>query len=765
MFTALPSPMAWIARVAVVPLLLLVASPAHPQEIVSPLQEQARVRLRLVRLRINPTTAADPGECLALGPSDLKVTVGRERVAENRVALEREKEPTLHALLVDSSKSMKSWMDECRRAVNAYLEQLDPDLDRSLLVTFNASVLLETGAHADNDRIREVMKTLQLGDSTLLNDALYHMIRELSGHRDRSVLLLLTDGTDTGSVHQEQDVLDLLAKRPGVTVFSIGLGTGVTSAHAGYLRKLAELSRGKFFPIPGGVTARRLETILLEIRELLEHEATLIVVDPKPDGPPRRVRVSSRSLECDAHVLAELGSPDEHREPAPVLDEDAPRILLAPSVRSFGERLLRDTAPARDGPCEAVQTSGASLPEWFVEVQPDLLRGCVLDVALESGLLYSETEPGFLKVNQWIDLRTRMIEVAVPPLDELPRSPEDLLSAVARHIAESSSQPRLDPLNRKGHHHARRYDDLPSLVNGVTFLELRPVLAAALFQYPRYRQWALARLREAADRELAALEKEFRALAPPEMLPEELRALVDGSPEGREIVRWAETPTAVDLTDHLAAWLGDVSAHDLLVRWEVRQIEDRIDDPSFDRERPADEWQRLRSVLGLPSRARVLTLLSPVFDEATDRIGFFRVVLPRPSWMGPRVAGWGEKSGFGPPPLDLIPAQPLALWSFEAALSDHPGLDRRLRDGGYRVASISYELLGKARSHLPHNAFGNTSVVINLEPEAPGAAVRVTAEVLLDSEKAEPRLRSLVVEEPTWTSDGRSGRTAESPQR
>ena len=33
-----------------------------------------------------------------------------------------------------------------------------------------------------------------------------------------------------------------------------------------------------------------------------------------------------------------------------------------------------------------------------------------------------------------------------------------------------------------------------------------------------------------------------------------------------------------DLTDHLAAWLGDIPAHDLLVDWEKRRIDRRIED-------------------------------------------------------------------------------------------------------------------------------------------------------------------------------------------
>jgi len=728
--------------------LLLAFAPARSQDIRAPGQEESRVRLRFVRLRIDPTTAADPGECLALGPADLKVTVGGKRVPADRVVLEREEQPTLHALLIDSSRSMYDWMDGARRAVDAYVALMDPELDSSLMLTFDASVLLELGATRERAPLRAAMETLQLGDSTLLYDGLYHTIGELGGRRQRSVILLVTDGQDTGSVHQPEEILDRVDAWPDVSVFTIGLGMGVTTARAAMMEDVAQRSHGKFFPVPGGAMGRRLETIFREIRELLDNEATLIVNDPAPHGPPRRVRASSRSLVCDVKVLGEISIAEAPRTPAAILPADQPRILAVPPARRYKEWFLRDSKHVVDPPCQAVRESAPSLPEWFLEAQPDLLRGCLLDVALEPGLLYSDSDSKFVRLNSWMDLRTRMVEVPVPARTELARRPEDLLPALARRIpADSISGPYHDPLDRKGDHMARPYDDLPMLAHGVTFLEVRPVLAEALFQRPDYRDWALARIKAAADRELAALEEEFRALAPPEMPDEQLLALVHRSPEGNEILRWAASPTAADLTDHLAAWLGDIPAHDLLARWEERKIDRRLRDPSAGYDAAADEWARLHSVLELPSHARVLTILSPVYDEATDRIGFWRVILPRPSWMGRRIAGRGELSAFGTPPLDLVPRLPLALWSFDRALADRPELEARLRDGGHRVTSVSYETLVKPRAQSPLNAFAESRVTILLEPpDGAGAAIRIVAELLLAEKADKPRLRSIVVE-------------------
>ncbi len=83
--------------------------------------------------------------------------------------------------------------------------------------------------------------------------------------------------------------------------------------------------------------------------------------------------------------------------------------------------------------------------------------------------------------------------------------------------------------------------------------------------------------------------------------------------------------------------MGDIPTHDLFVRWEIERINRALlrDEPIPDDAFP-EEWRALRRLFFVPSYARVLALLAPVYDPERDVIGFYRVVLPRPSWFARR---------------------------------------------------------------------------------------------------------------------------------
>ncbi|MDX1388893.1 MAG: VWA domain-containing protein, partial [Acidobacteriota bacterium] len=211
----------------IVAALALAALPAGAQEPVRPeaeLTEDVEVRLQTARLRIEPTQDAEPGECLGMDITDLKVSLRGERVTDpGDIRLERERRPTLHALLIDTSGSMRGKLHHVRRAASGYVRGLDPEFDRGLVASFDESLLLMTGATADREALLQGIKSVRMSGSTTLNDGLYYIIRELDGHLERPVILLLSDGVDTASLYDSWDVLDLIESREDLSVFVIGL--------------------------------------------------------------------------------------------------------------------------------------------------------------------------------------------------------------------------------------------------------------------------------------------------------------------------------------------------------------------------------------------------------------------------------------------------------------------------------------------------------------------------------------------------------------
>lgn len=84
------------------------------------------------------------------------------------------------------------------------------------------SVLLHQGVTGDRELLEDAIERLRPGLSTALNDGLHYVAQEMSAHRERPVIILLSDGHDTSSIHEREDVMDLLDRRPDLTVFTIG---------------------------------------------------------------------------------------------------------------------------------------------------------------------------------------------------------------------------------------------------------------------------------------------------------------------------------------------------------------------------------------------------------------------------------------------------------------------------------------------------------------------------------------------------------------
>ena len=177
------------------------------------------------------------------------------------------------------------------------------------------------------------------------------------------------------------------------------------------------------------------------------------------------------------------------------------------------------------------------------------------------------------------------------------------------------------------------------------------------------------------------------------------------------------------------------------------------EEASFDRF--LERWRATRKIFFVPSYARILTLYAPVLDGERQRIGYWRVVLPRTSWMLRRVAGYRKRTDYADLPLDLVPDLPLTLWVLEQTRTREGQIFKTLRSGGYRAVDVRYELLGKPYRHDPRRGFRRTRIEVRLQNGDESAELLLTAEVSLND--GEPRLKTLKVGYPT--SVGRSDDT------
>ncbi|MDX1388852.1 MAG: hypothetical protein R3344_06655, partial [Acidobacteriota bacterium] len=570
----------------------------------------------------------------------------------------------------------------------------------------------------------------------------------------------LSDGVDTSSLYDSWDVMDLIESREDLSVFVIGLNLpmigGTTGTPKKFLYKLANRTNGKMFDIP---TGSRLDKVYLRIREMLENEAILTVADPDPDAGPAKIKVSSLRPNCKIRVFRTADAPvdDPARKPIRGTPPPLPVQYSMPPSGFYAKPQINSATAVMDPACRPPHIPPYASEEdildaaWHVESDKGMIRGCGLDVTMAYGLVYQPLGlelSALVTSNKWLGLKTRPFEIEIPALLSLPTDPVAAMDALAEQAVVRAGQPvETYELHVPPEMHARPYHDYPELTHGSRFLEMRPRIARALYAHDEYREWVLERLRLEADAAMEALEERYRRQFP-DVPDAAIREAARLSEEGQEILLRASAPTEVDLQRHFTAWLGDIPAHALFVRWEIEQINALLRSTSEpELGQAVERWQELRRLFFVPSYARVLTLLTLTHDPATDRIGFWRVILPRPGWLEARIKGYRNHEEYTDLPLDLVPDQPLGLWTV-ANLEDHrPDLADRVRTS--RLTSIDYELTAKPRHHNPQTGFRETRVRMLFEPEdalSHDAGFALVVDLTLDEETG-PTLVSVFSQE------------------
>ncbi|MDH3786353.1 MAG: VWA domain-containing protein, partial [Acidobacteriota bacterium] len=447
---------------------------------------ESTVRLRSVRLRLLTPPAAPDHHCDELTLDDLEVRVeGLPLTRADYVELDRTRRPTVHALLVDTSVSIARVIEPIRSAASHYARQIDWSLDSAFLAHFGDGVILSTAESRDPDEVVRGLRALRPGGQTALYDALVLTMMEFDDRLERPVIVLLTDGEDSGSLHERRDVMRYAAERPDLAVFVIGVGLPPINARSGdsastrkFLERLARRTRGRYFNLP---TVHTVRPTYNQVRSLLDREAELTVRDPFPDDSPRPLRVRSKRLGCKIETLFEV---DEQRRDAGTETVDLSDQAL-PKLVDLRERI--PDYSVHDGCDGAVHVRTDSATR--------VISGCALGVTMQTGSLFSATTVKHHEFNSWLKLGLRPFRFGVPPLAELPRSAGEALEFTLDDIPESL--PKTDPRKRPASSHGRPYHDIPSWTDGWSWFGERRLLAGEFAKLPDVREW----LKKTLDRE------------------------------------------------------------------------------------------------------------------------------------------------------------------------------------------------------------------------------------------------------------------------
>ena len=162
--------------------------------------------------------------------------------------------PITVAVMLDTSGSMTLILDRVKQAAEQFLMRLLPE-DSGRVGAFNDKIEFhpKDSFTSDRDLLIRSLKELDFGYPTRLWDALDESIRRLEPVPGRKVVLVFTDGADTASRRDLDDVMQE-ARAKEVMIYAIGLRTEINSGGRRVvstpdrgLKKLAEETGGGHF--------------------------------------------------------------------------------------------------------------------------------------------------------------------------------------------------------------------------------------------------------------------------------------------------------------------------------------------------------------------------------------------------------------------------------------------------------------------------------------------------------------------------------------
>jgi Ca-activated chloride channel homolog len=132
--------------------------------------------------------------------------------------------PLTMGLVVDNSGSMREKRKQVSAAAMTFVKTSNPQ-DEAFVVNFNDEYYLDTDGDFTNDQqnMSDALARIDSRGSTALYDAVIGSLNHLrKGHKDRRVLLLVTDGEDTASRSTFTDAIKA-AEKSNATIYAIGV--------------------------------------------------------------------------------------------------------------------------------------------------------------------------------------------------------------------------------------------------------------------------------------------------------------------------------------------------------------------------------------------------------------------------------------------------------------------------------------------------------------------------------------------------------------
>jgi Ca-activated chloride channel family protein len=275
--------------------------------------QRIRSGVELVSLNVTVTEGGSAGKYLT-DLTEEEFEVYEDGAKQKVTFFSRTLQPISLALLLDTSASMEERMTVAQEAAIGFARQLRKE-DQAEVIDFDSQVRILSPFTNDAAALEKAIRTTSPNGSTSLYNAIYISLKELKKVKAtatsdirRQAIVLLSDGDDTSSLIEFEEVLDL-AKRSETVIYAIGLRQGELARREFkeaefVLKQLANETGGRAYFVSD---ARELQKIYQSIWDELSSQYSIAYSsgNPKRDGAWRRIQV--RLLRPNASARTKQG--------------------------------------------------------------------------------------------------------------------------------------------------------------------------------------------------------------------------------------------------------------------------------------------------------------------------------------------------------------------------------------------------------------------------------------------------------------------------
>src|SRR5579864_7252576 len=255
-------------------------------------ESKIRVDVNLVVLH---TTVIDDRGRFADGLKQDNFRVLEDKVEQKLSVFKREDIPVSMGLVIDNSGSMRDKRPRVNQAAITLVEASNPQ-DEAFVVNFNDDFYLDLDKDFTNSipEMKQALERIDARGSTALYDAVIGSLDHLKkAHRDKKVLLVVTDGEDNESRHKLEKTIREVQKTDTV-IYTIGLLSEESKKNAKRakraLEQIAQASGGlSYFP----ENVEDVHTICEQVAHDIRNQYTLAYypTNTRRDGTFRSVQV------------------------------------------------------------------------------------------------------------------------------------------------------------------------------------------------------------------------------------------------------------------------------------------------------------------------------------------------------------------------------------------------------------------------------------------------------------------------------------------